>query len=86
VTQCISGTGALRVGGAFLARHFPGPKAIYLPNPTWGNHIPLFRDSGLDVRRYRYFGGTGGVELDWAGLTEDLKVSIFGVCCPPFIS
>lgn len=39
--QAISGTGSLRIGGAFLNRWFPGNKEIYMPSPTWGNHIPL---------------------------------------------
>ncbi|KAF6766002.1 aspartate aminotransferase [Ephemerocybe angulata] len=71
VTQSISGTGALRIGGAFLARHYPHAKAIYLPTPTWGNHIPLFRDSGLEVRSYRYF-DKENVSLDFEGLKSDL--------------
>ncbi|KAI9460862.1 pyridoxal phosphate-dependent transferase [Lactarius psammicola] len=54
-TQSISGTGALRIGGAFLARFYPHSKMIYLPVPSWGNHTPIFRDSGLEVRGYRYF-------------------------------
>lgn len=72
MTQSISGTGALRIGGAFLARHYPGAKAIYLPTPTWGNHIPIFNDSGLEVRGYRYF-DKKTVGLDFAGLKEDLQ-------------
>ncbi|KAF5312604.1 hypothetical protein D9619_003212 [Psilocybe cf. subviscida] len=74
VTQSISGTGALRIGGAFLARHYPGAKAIYLPTPTWGNHIPIFRDSGLEVRGYRYF-DKSTVGLDFEGLKADLKAA-----------
>lgn len=73
ITQSISGTGALRIGGAFLARHYPHSKVIYLPVPTWGNHIPLFRDSGLEVRGYRYF-NKETVGLDFDGLKADLKV------------
>ncbi|EJD51900.1 hypothetical protein AURDEDRAFT_111475 [Auricularia subglabra TFB-10046 SS5] len=72
VTQSISGTGALRIGGAFLARHYPHSKTIYVPTPTWGNHLPLFRDSGLELKQYRYF-DKSTVGIDWAGLTEDLK-------------
>ena len=34
VTQSISGTGALRIGGEFLARFFEN-KTIYVPTPTW---------------------------------------------------
>ncbi|PPQ64422.1 hypothetical protein CVT26_002129 [Gymnopilus dilepis] len=74
VTQSISGTGALRIGGAFLARHYPHAKAIYLPSPTWGNHIPLFRDSGLEVRHYKYF-NKETVGLDFEGLKADLKAA-----------
>ncbi|XP_075213115.1 glutamate oxaloacetate transaminase 2 [Lycorma delicatula] len=55
VVQTLSGTGALRIGGAFLARFFPGCKEINLPTPTWGNHIPVFKDSGLSVKRYSYY-------------------------------
>lgn len=72
VAQSISGTGALRIGGAFIARHYPRAKVIYLPTPTWGNHIPLFKDSGLEVRRYRYF-DSKTVGLDFKGMKEDLK-------------
>lgn len=74
VTQSISGTGALRVGGAFIARHYPheNRKIIYIPKPSWGNHNPVFRDSGLEVRGYRYFDKTT-VGLDFAGLKEDLR-------------
>ena len=60
-----------------MARHYPGAKIIYLPTPTWGNHIPLFKDSGLEVRSYRYF-DKKTVGLDFDGLKEDLKV------CPRF--
>lgn len=73
MTQSISGTGALRIGGAFLARHYPHSKVIYLPTPSWGNHTPIFRDSGLEVRNYRYF-DKGTVGLDFEGLKADLKV------------
>ncbi|KAG8908262.1 aspartate transaminase aat1 [Tulasnella sp. 417] len=72
VTQSISGTGALRIGGAFLARHYPHSKTIYLPVPSWGNHTPIFRDSGLEVKGYRYF-DKKTVGLDFEGLIEDLK-------------
>ncbi|EIN13690.1 hypothetical protein PUNSTDRAFT_109873 [Punctularia strigosozonata HHB-11173 SS5] len=72
VTQSISGTGALRIGGAFMARHYPHAKVIYLPVPSWGNHTPIFRDSGFEVRGYRYF-DKKTVGLDFAGLKEDLQ-------------
>jgi len=73
ITQSISGTGALRLGGAFLSRHYPHPKIIYLPLPSWGNHAPIFRDSGLEIQGYRYF-DKETVGLDFKGLKEDLQV------------
>ena len=41
VTQSISGTGALRIGGEFLARFYEN-KSIYVPNPTW-SHLSFLR-------------------------------------------
>ena len=53
--QSISGTGALRTGAEFLAKWFPNNKAVYQPTPTWGNHVPVFKFAGLDVKKYRYY-------------------------------
>lgn len=72
--QAISGTGSLFVGAQFLSHHFPGNKEIYLPTPTWGNHIPLFKLAGLTIKNYRYYDPeTCG--LDFKGLMEDICVS-----------
>lgn len=79
VTQSISGTGALRIGGAFLARFYPHSKVIYLPVPSWGNHTPIFRDSGLEVRGYKYF-NKETVGLDFEGMKADLKVRSYYAC------
>uniref|UniRef100_A0A7S3KZ81 aspartate transaminase n=1 Tax=Amphora coffeiformis TaxID=265554 RepID=A0A7S3KZ81_9STRA len=68
--QTLSGTGACRLGGEFLAQFWPN-HPIYLPDPTWGNHINIFQNCGLDVRRYRYFSrATNG--LDLRGMMRDL--------------
>ena len=72
VTQSISGTGALRIGGAFLERHFPGDKTIYIPNPSWANHNAVFKDSGLKVEKYRYY-NKDTIGLDFDGMVEDIK-------------
>ncbi|KAH8835802.1 glutamic oxaloacetic transaminase AAT1 [Flagelloscypha sp. PMI_526] len=74
VTQSISGTGALRIGAAFFGRHYPGKKVVYLPSPTWGNHVPIFKDSGFEVRTYKYF-DKDTVGLDFAGLKADLEAA-----------
>jgi len=69
--QALSGTGSLRVIGEFYSKFF-GSSSIYLPNPTWGNHIPIMKNAGLDVQRYRYYDpATCG--LDFSGLMEDVN-------------
>lgn len=72
ITQTISGTGALRVGGAFLERHYPHGKTIYIPNPSWANHNAVFKDSGLKVEKYRYY-NKDTIGLDFEGMIEDIK-------------
>jgi len=72
ITQSISGTGALRIGGAFLQRFYPGAKTIYHPTPTWGNHLPIMRDAGLELKSYRYY-DKNTVGLDFEGLKADLE-------------
>ncbi|RSH87102.1 aspartate transaminase aat1 [Saitozyma podzolica] len=72
VAQSISGTGALRIATEFLAKYYPGPKSVYLPDPTWGNHIPLVEGTGMKVVRYRYF-DKKTIGLDFAGMKEDLE-------------
>lgn len=74
ITQSISGTGALRIGGAVLQRHYPNAKTIYLPTPSWGNHTPIFKDSGLEVKQYRYY-DKNTVGLDLKGMLEDIKAA-----------
>ncbi|KAJ2356735.1 aspartate transaminase aat1 [Coemansia sp. RSA 2618] len=72
ITQSISGTGALRIGGAFLERFCAGKPTVYLPAPSWGNHAAVFRDCGLNVKQYRYYDKeTRGLDLD--GMLEDLR-------------
>lgn len=72
ITQSISGTGALRIGGAFLERFYPGAKKIYIPTPSWANHAAVFKDSGLVVEKYRYY-NKDTIGLDFEGLIEDIK-------------
>ena len=76
--QALSGTGALRLAGAFLKRWYKQPgaaeqgaKCVFVPNPTWGNHKGVFNEAGLEVKTYRYFDHkTGGVDAD--GMVADM--------------
>ncbi|OCT48223.1 Aspartate aminotransferase, mitochondrial [Cladophialophora carrionii] len=72
ITQSISGTGALRIGGAFLQRWYPGSKTIYIPTPSWANHKAVFADSGLEVKQYKYY-NKDTIGLDFDGMIADLK-------------
>lgn len=74
ITQSISGTGALRIAAAFLARHYPGAKTIYIPNPSWANHGAIFNDSGLQVQKYRYY-NKDTIGLDFEGMLADIKTA-----------
>ena len=68
--QTISGTGALKMVALFLQKFRPAP--IYVSNPSWPNHKPIFTSAGMDIREYRYFNmSTKGLDLD--GLCEDLS-------------
>jgi len=70
--QTLSGTGACRIGGEFLARHYPASQNIYIPNPTWGNHFKIFQECGLTTHTYRYYGRTSN-NLDLDGMIQDLQ-------------
>lgn len=74
ITQSISGTGALRIGAAFLSRFYPGSKNIYIPNPSWANHGAVFTDAGLQVQKYRYY-NKDTIGLDFEGLIADIKAA-----------
>ena len=49
-----------------------GHTHIYVPNPTWGNHIPIFKLSGLEVRKYRYYDSESS-DLDFENMMKDIK-------------
>eukprot|EP00586_Coscinodiscus_wailesii_P018213 CAMPEP_0172517702 /NCGR_PEP_ID=MMETSP1066-20121228/287204_1 /TAXON_ID=671091 /ORGANISM="Coscinodiscus wailesii, Strain CCMP2513" /LENGTH=391 /DNA_ID=CAMNT_0013299837 /DNA_START=266 /DNA_END=1444 /DNA_ORIENTATION=+ len=68
--QTLSGTGGLRVFGELVAKF--GHKHIYVPNPTWGNHIPIFTNAGLEVRKYRYYDSKLS-SLDFDNMLKDLE-------------
>lgn len=70
--QGVSGTGSLRIGAAFFSKWYPSSKTFYVPSPTWGNHNPIFKHSGLDVKTYRYYDpNTCG--FDFSGALEDIS-------------
>lgn len=70
-SQVLSGTGALRVAGDFLHRHYPSNK-LAVPTPSWGNHKAIFTDSGFNVGSYTYYNPAAN-SLNVPGLLESLR-------------
>lgn len=66
----MSGTGALRVAGEFLAEQ--GPAAIYLPGPTWPNHNNIFKRSGLQLKTYPYW-NPATKDVNFEGMMQELS-------------
>jgi hypothetical protein len=59
----LSGTGAVRLAAEVLTRFRKAP--VYISDPTWGNHMSLFGDAQMEVRRYKYWNAaTKGLDVD----------------------
>ncbi len=52
--QTPGGTGALRIGAEFL-KAFRPDAAVWLSDPTWGNHHAIFSAAGVPCRTYPYY-------------------------------
>lgn len=79
------GTGALRVGGDFIAKHFP-KATIWVSSPTWANHKAVFTAAGIAHREYPYYDpDTRGLNFDaMMAALEDIPagdVVLLHVCC-----
>ena len=51
--QTPGGTGAIRVAAELLRRHRPHCR-VWLSDPTWMNHAPIFSAAGLEIATYPY--------------------------------
>jgi len=82
------GTGALRQGFELIRLAAPGA-VVWLPDPTWPNHVSILNHLGMRTAEYRYLDeGTG--DLDVEGLLADLArvapgdvVLLHGCCHNP---
>ena len=83
--QTPGGTGAIKVFSDFIFERFPS-STIWISNPTWGNHLSIFKNSGLKTNYYRYF-DKSNQSLDFEGFKNDLKQSkpndvvVLHACC-----
>lgn len=86
--QSIGGSGALKVGADFLRRYFPD-SALWVSDPTWDNHVALFRGAGFKTNTYPYYDAkTGGLRFDamlatLAALPEKSVVLLHPCCHNP---
>lgn len=72
--QTLSGTGACRIAAEFFSRFNLTPGAVFQPNPTWGNHVPIFKNAGMDVQQYRYYDkDRNGINI--SNILEDISAA-----------
>jgi aspartate/tyrosine/aromatic aminotransferase len=83
--QTPGGCGALRMLSDMLYR-IASDRKFWVSDPTWGNHYPIFRQSGFNVDAYPYLNKeTKGVDID--ALMGKLStfgkddIVVFHACC-----
>jgi aromatic-amino-acid transaminase len=82
------GTGAVRQG--FELVRMASPQAtVWVPEPTWPNHLSILRHLGMATRAYRYLDGESlgvdaeGMLADLSGVAEGDAVLLHGCCHNP---
>ena len=84
--QTIGGSAALRVGADMLKQVLGDQAKVAISNPSWGNHLVVFRAAGFQTSEYRYYNPSNH-GLDFAGMLEDLAqlapytVVLLHACC-----
>tara|TARA_B100001250_G_scaffold182673_1_gene157222 strand:- start:273 stop:1466 length:1194 start_codon:yes stop_codon:yes gene_type:complete len=79
------GTGALRLASDFLFQ-FSSKSKVWISNPSWPNHKPIFEASGFKVDIYPYFNNESN-SIDFESLTSTIKkipkgdVLVIHGCC-----
>lgn len=74
----------MRIAADFLKRFTPNAD-VYVPSPTWGNHIPIMQDAGFKVNTYSYYDAKS-IALDEEKFFNDIKnapnnsIFLFHVC------
>jgi aspartate aminotransferase/aromatic-amino-acid transaminase len=84
--QTPGGTGALKVAADFIGANLSNPK-IWVSDPTWGNHLPIFKSAGIEIAQYPYYDAqTNGLRFDdmMATLKAEAKAGdtiLLHACC-----
>lgn len=73
--QTLSGTGGCRIAAEFISRFKLSTNAdVFQPVPTWGNHVPIFKDAEMNVKTYPYYNRETN-SLDMKGWLDVLQNS-----------
>ena len=86
--QAPGGSGALSVAGHLIQRAQPGSRVV-LSDPSWPNHLPLLKLSGLTIEHYPYYDfATHRIDFDaMVGAIEKLRAGdlllLHGCCHNP---
>jgi aspartate aminotransferase len=83
--QTPGGSGALSVAGHLIYRAQPGTR-VFLSEPSWPNHLPLIKLSGLRIEQYPYYDfDTHRIDFDaMVGAVERMRagdVLLLHGCC-----
>lgn len=83
--QTPGGTAALRLAGDFI-HHALGQRTVWMSNPTWANHLGIFKAAGLDTAQYPYYDShTHSLNLEgMITVMEDIPdndVILLHACC-----
>jgi len=83
--QAVGGTGGLKIGADFLKKL--SPKAtVLISDPSWENHLALFRNAGFEVAYYPYYDAANR-SIDFTGMLGALQAAAPGTivvlhaCC-----
>lgn len=86
--QAPGGTGALRVAAEFIKRQL-GDVKVWISNPTWANHMGVFKAAGLETAQYAYYNAETK-DMDFDSALADLAnaapgdiVLLHGCCHNP---
>jgi len=71
--QSLSGTGSLRLAGAFIKTFYPS-STVYYSSPTWGNHQTILQHCSIPGKAYRYWNDKEK-RLDLKGMIDDLAAA-----------
>lgn len=74
-SQSISGSGSIKIAAETIGKIYKGNKLIFISDPSWVYHAPIFRQSGVETAFYRYYDPKNH-EIDHAGMMTDLMVSL----------